>query len=146
MGEYRFHHRQGANIMKWGIAFLILVIPLLASAQTQDKAVWEKIASTEGKTIYINLASYSSKGHVATIWALEDFAKPAPNASGQAYQSAKKLFAFDCPNRTYFVKHHIVHASTMGKGGLVSEASVASPSEPVPPGTDVESIYKWVCR
>ena len=132
--------------MKQRIACLILAVPLLASAQAQDKAVWEKIASTEDKTIYLNLASYAPKGHVATIWALEDFAKPARNASGQAYQSAKKLFAFDCPERSYRIRHQTVHAGTMGKGGLVSEGSIAPPSEPVPPGTDVESIYKWVCR
>lgn len=136
--------------MKNWIAILLGVFALSAQAQTPatppPSSSWEKIGGNEEMTVYINLASYAPKGNLASIWALEDLAKTAANANRQTYQSVKKLLVVACPERTFSVKYQIVHASTMGKGNIIAEDDHPSPSKPVPPETEMASIYKWVCR
>ena len=132
--------------MKHGIAILTSILALSAQAQTATTSTWQKIGGDDVKTVYADPATYSSKGTIATIWVLEDLAKPGTNASGQAYQSVKKQMDIDCPERTFAAKYRIFHASAMGNGNVVSEGVGVPKTSPVAPGTTMESVFKLVCR
>jgi hypothetical protein len=66
-----------------------VVMMALAVASVIALADWTKIATTESETdIYVDHASISKSGNLATMWILED-RKVADTFSGKTFLSAK---------------------------------------------------------
>jgi len=124
----------------------VIVIAASVQAQTKENPTWNKVASNDEMTVYVNVASHLRRENVATIWVLEDLTKSAANSSGEIYQSTKKLTSFDCAERIFATKFQIVHEGSMGKGGVVTQDDGVKKSHPVPPGTVVETVFDWACR
>ncbi len=86
-------------------------------------------------------------GHSVTAWLRQEFAEPQHNASGDPYSSSVERLEYDCSKERRRVLMVIYYASNNLAGSQRTEE--ADPKqidwEPIVPGTQSESIFRWTC-
>jgi hypothetical protein len=86
-------------------------------------------------------------GHAVTAWLRQEFAEPQHNASGDPYSSAVERLEYDCSKERRRVLMVIYYASNNLAGSQQTEETDPKQIdwEPIVPGTQSESIFRWTC-
>jgi hypothetical protein len=86
-------------------------------------------------------------GHTVTAWLRQEFPEPQRNPSGDSYSSAVEKVEYDCAKERSRILLIIYYASNNLAGTQQSEEPDPKQIDwdPIVPGTQSESIFRWTC-
>jgi hypothetical protein len=122
----------------------IVLMLLLACANTVATAEWIKIGGSEIMTVYADPATIRRAGALAQMWDLFDF-KAVQTIDGWSFLSAKNWVEYDCKEarwRNLQISHY---AGNKGSGKRVYNNSKPGDWEAVPMDSAIGTKWKLVC-
>lgn len=100
--------------------FLLLIALTLFSSQAS--AEWLLLDTKNGRTEYIDLSTKRKQDGYTAIWTMTSF-NIAQELAGKRFLSAKKLYFFNCQERTLGSKAVVFYAYKMGEGDVIFSVS-----------------------
>ena len=102
---------------------------------------WEKAASSEKGTFYIDPATMRKNGELHEVWQVEDFKFKRPDGA----MSARTLREFDCKGERVRILANSEHSGPMATGKALLSKNVTGNWSHIPPSTVIAIIAKTVC-
>jgi hypothetical protein len=107
-----------------------------------------RAVGTDGSWAYFSTDHQLKRsGHTVTAWLRQEFPEPQRNPAGDFYSSDVERIEYDCAKERRRVLLVIYYAANNLAGNQHSEE--ADPKQidwdPIVPGTQSESIYRWTC-
>jgi hypothetical protein len=86
-------------------------------------------------------------GHMVTAWLRQEFPEPQHNSTADLYSSAVEKVQYDCSKERRRVLLAIYYASNNLAGNQQTEEPDPKQIDwdPIVPGTQSESIFRWTC-
>lgn len=111
---------------------------VLASSGLVQAADWKLMHSEEKIAIYVDSSRIKKAGAKVKVWELWDV--------GLRGKSMLMWKQYDCTNETMLTTFAELNDEPMGKGPVTRLDVSQEKLSPVPPGTPVEKVMKFVCR
>jgi hypothetical protein len=124
------------------IAILVL---LLAVVSNSAMAEWVSLGVKRDNTIYANPDTVRSGNNVkmSVLWKYKT-ARYAGN--GKKYMSSVHQVEFDCKEKQFTIRAINQYAGNMGEGDMVYSHNFNNKLTPIPPGSVVETEFKYACN
>jgi hypothetical protein len=123
---------------------LMVSVLMLVSGQAAA-AMWVPIGENSNFINYYDPATISRSGSMVTLMVLFDEKAPRQSASGRSYLSSKTLSEYDCQGGRWRMLSTTFHSRHMGFGEVVYRGKKLPEWTVVPPGSIVESQWKFAC-
>lgn len=125
----------------------ILLALVLAVVSSGVLAGWVELGANESgdATVYVDPSTIRKTIGAVKMWSLTDFKKPMLLAKSAPYLSLKLQTEYDCKNEQTRTLYASLHSQHQGRGEVVNTSNTVDPWEPVPPGSTVETLWKFVC-
>lgn len=117
------------------------IILILALVTAPAWAAWEKTASNDKGTFYVDPATIRKNGDLREVWQMEDFKAKRPDGA----MSARTLREFDCKGEQVRVLASSEHAGEKATGKTLKSKNETSKWGHIPPNTVIAAISKTVC-
>ena|ERR1035437_6576475 len=114
---------------------------ILALATAPALAAWEKAASSDKGTFYIDPATIRKNGDLREVWQVEDFKAKRPDGA----ISVRTLREFDCKGDRVRVLANSEHSGAMATGKTLVSKNDTGKWGHIPPSTVIAVISKAVC-
>ena len=119
---------------------------VLGMASQCASAQWVKITENDQVITYANQSTLSTSGNVVNMWLMTDFKKARNWPDGRTVLSSKWQKEFDCKNSRVRDLAILFYTGRGGAGNTVHSDFDPKGWEPVPPDTQIEDIWRYVCR
>ncbi len=127
---------------------LLAVFALLLAFSGSAWAGWVEIGSGgDGSVIhYADPNTIRKNGSMVKMWELQDLVNAqVSQSSGKTYFSSKAQREHDCQDERTRILALSQHSGKMGRRDVIYSHADPSQWSPVPPGSILESLWKFAC-
>lgn len=119
-----------------------LLLSLLLLATGSAWAGWEKVASTDEATMYVDRATLRKDGNLRRMWEVQDLKQRDKDGE----MSRRTRYEYDCKGERYRILALSTHSKPMAGGKtLLSLGENPRGWGDIPPGTTAEYELKIAC-
>jgi hypothetical protein len=111
------------------------------AAQAEMKA----LGSSDAATYYVDSDTLRRSGPLRTFWSIMDYNQTQTSTRGAAYLSTRSNMEINCREQTILVKQFSMHSGHMAQGEVLDAQGVWREAQPIPPGTPLAVIWRFVC-
>jgi hypothetical protein len=123
--------------------FLLVIIFLMVTFNSYAQSNWVYVATnSSGDDYIVDRASFQTQGDSITFWYRSNYKQRTEFGD----LSGKMQRTINCRTREAIMRFSMYYDDIDNGGQLTTFGKVSNSWEPIPPGTIVWSLYKFVCK
>ena len=111
----------------------------------QAHAELKALGNSDAATYYVDTNTLRRNGALRTFWSIMDYNQPQSTTRGASFLSTRSNMEIHCREQTILVRQFSMHSGHMAQGEVLDAQGVWREAQPIPPGTPLAVIWKFVC-
>lgn len=122
-----------------------LFFSLTSLLSLQAHAELKALGNSDAATYYVDTQTLKRNAGLRTFWSIMDYNQPQSTTRGASFLSTRSNMEINCREETVLVRQFSMHSGHMAQGEVIDAQGVWREAQPIPPGTPLAVIWKFVC-